>query len=474
MRIIGLNHSKSSNVLSAGLGAALAIASITSCGGGGGAAGMPDPTPTGPTAGTANIAGQLVEGAGGRITSAAGAGLSGVLVQLINTATGALAGSGTTDIQGRYEFRGVPSGKDYLLKMEFAASRDLNGDGSNDQVELSLPLNPADQATLSLLNQLGVTDSDNDGQVDAIRFENQIGDDKGHHSERDSEHRFRDGQTVVDDNSNGDFSDDSAFDDSDCDGVADDNGGSGGGNGSDDGLSENRGMGAVTRISPDRIFLGDSSWLLTSATRFLGQDNQPLTAADFTVGMNVEVEGLSDGNGGWTALKVKLEDGGGDDNGGDDNGHASTQGAITRLSVDRIFLGDSSYLLTADTVWLGNDNQPLTAADFGVGMTVEVESVSDGNGGQTAVKVKLEDAGGDDGNSGTGDELEKTGTIEALDGGVITVGGVGFKLTADTVWRIGNDEGASQSDFSVGMTVEVTGDSDGQGGWIARRVKTED
>jgi hypothetical protein len=395
--------------------AVLAATVIAGCGGGGAAVTPPDNNGGAPAPGTANISGQLVEGSGGRITSTVGDSLSGVLVQLINIATGQLAGTDVTDISGKYEFKGVPAGQQYLLKVEFQSSQDLNGDGSADQVELALALNPTDQQVLSLLQQLGATDSDNDGQLDAIRFENELSDDKGLHEEHNSEHRLRDGQTVIDDNGNGSFSDDSPFDDSNGDGVMDDNGGSGG-HGADDGVLETEVRGAVTALSVDRIFIGEVSFRLTDATRWLGRDNEQLTAAQFAVGNFVEVEGLADGNGGLTALKVKLEDGAGDDNGGNgggDNGgtheNAAT-GAITSLSADRIFIGDVSFLLTADTLWLDISGNAITPDQFSVGLTVEVEGTSDGNGGWIASKVKLEDAGagsgGDDngGNSGGGDD----------------------------------------------------------------------
>jgi hypothetical protein len=460
-----------------GLAAAIVISVSTSCGGGG-AAVIPPPGGGGPAAGTANISGQLQEGAGGKVISAVGDSLAGVLVQLINTATGKLAGTDVTDLTGKYEFKGVPSGQQYLLKVEFTSSRDLNGDGVNDQVELTLPLNPSDQATVNLLQQLGVEDTNGDGQLDAIRFENEINDDKGGITSRDSEHRFDDGQTVVDDNGNGDFGDDTPFDDSDCDGIADDSGTGGGtGGGDDSGVLENAARGAIEAITPDSLTVGGLTFALTNATKFLGLNNETLTAASFTTGALVEVEGFGAAATGWTAYKVKLEDGvagGGDDNAGIGD-ELEKFGTIEAITAQALTVGGVSFAITADTLWRSGDNLAADPAEFTVGMTVEVTGDGNGHGGWIARKVHTEDnLGGGTGGGGTGDELEKFGAIQALTGDAITVDGVSFAITPNTIWRVGNDETATQADFTAGMTVEVTGDADGHGGWTARRVKTED
>jgi hypothetical protein len=304
---------------------ALLLLSGTSCGGGGAAA--PTPNAGGPAAGKADIVGQLQQGAGSRATSAVGDGLASVLVQLINTATGDLVGVDTTDLQGRYEFKGIPAGERYLLKVEFAPNAALTAAGAGASVELTLPLNPADQQTLSLLQQLGVVDSDGDGQLDAIRFENEIEDNHGVRRHRGSEHRFGDGQTVIDDNGNGDFSDDTPFDDSNHDGIADDRGQDGPGDDhSHDGLVENEVRGAIEAISADSITVGGQTFAITDATRFRdGGVNAPREA--FAVGTLVEVEGLVNAAGLVTALKVQLEDEAGDDNGGTVGGGGADDGS---------------------------------------------------------------------------------------------------------------------------------------------------
>lgn len=347
------------------------------------------PPPNGPARGTADIRGTVTEGAGGRITAASGSAFAGQTVRLIYVADGKLAGTDTTDAQGNWEFSGVAADQSYLFKLAFAANRDLNGNGLNDQVELTLPLNPADQSTLVLTQSIGLSDTNNDGVPDAIRFENLINDDTAGIRNRNTEHRFLEGETRLDADHSGVYDSNEAYDDSNCDGIRDETGVGGGG---DSNFRQREVRGTVTAISAGSVTVSDTTYTISDATIFLGRANQSLTATSFSVDTTVKIEGFSSGSGSWIAVKLKLED----------------------------------------------------------------------------------DITGDDGGA-LGDEITKNGNIENLTVTAITVGGVSFTINANTAWRIGDDRNASPSQFGIStMRVEVTGDGDGHGGWIARRIKSEE
>ena len=118
-------------------------------------------------------------------------------------------------------------------------------------------------------------------------------------------------------------------------------------------------------------------------TEWLDGDNNPLTPADFSVGMFVKVEADPDGQGGWIAYKVKMEDQG--------EGQSHNElGNIQELTETTITVNDVVFTLSEQTEWLGLDNEPLTPADFSVGELVQVEGTV--NGEQIiADKVKKED-----------------------------------------------------------------------------------
>ncbi len=64
-----------------------------------------------------------------------------------------------------------------------------------------------------------------------------------------------------------------------------------------------------------------------------------------------------------------------------------------------------------------------------------------------------------------GDEVEFKGTVEAISGDLWTIGGVTFKVSAATMFR---------GTPAVGSFVEVTGDLQSDGSWLARAIKIED
>ena len=453
------------------LAAVTVVALSTGCGGGGSSiVPGPGPDPSGPAAGTADLSGQLLQAGDSRVTSAAGSALSGLIVALINTATGQLTGNDVTDGMGKFEFSGVPSGEQYLVKVEFESSNDLDGDGQLDQVELFFPVSLAEQSVVSLLQQIGVSDSDGDGQLDAIEVESHLTDDHGLHVMENRQHRRRGGETVEDSNGNGSFDDDPSFSDSDGDGIPDVPISGGSIDDNPTGLFELEVKGFIEAISGESITVGGRSFALTSGTTWRIEDNRSASPSSFTVGMFVEVEGIPDGSGGWIATKVKTED----DFGNDDNDslEREVRGFIEAISAESITVGGVTFTLTEGTMWRIDENLNASPSSFTVGMFVEVEGISDGQGGFVATKVKTEDDFGDGDDDGL--EREVTGSIEAISAESITVAGVTFTLTEGTMWRIEENLNASPSEFTVGMFVEVEGFSDGQGGFIATKVKTED
>ncbi len=293
---------------------------LASCGGGGGAP-LPLDNGNGVAPGTTNVNGTVLEGSDIKASSTVGDGMAGLLVSLINTSSGQLMGTDVTDSFGKYEFKGIPSGDGYLVKIEFTSTQDLDGNGSLDEIELYFPVDLADQAVMDLLQQIGVSDSDNDGQLDAVEVEFHASDDSGNSISNHRQHQRRSGKTNVD--SNNDGSVDDSFDDSDADGLPDSNSNDSSSDDNLNGLHELEIKGAIEAIDGSSITVGGTSFALTSSTTWRIGDNRNADPAEFTVGTFVEVEGMADGNGGWNASKVKTEDDGSGSEVGDDNGDDS-------------------------------------------------------------------------------------------------------------------------------------------------------
>jgi hypothetical protein len=106
--------------------------------------------------------------------------------------------------------------------------------------------------------------------------------------------------------------------------------------------------------------------------------------------------------------------------------------------------------------------------------------IEDDAGNKFEARVTLQIGDEDDGGNGEDDdeddeddEVEFTGVVEALGAGSITVDGITFVVTDETVVLDDDNNPISFADLAVGMTVEIRGDRMGDT-LVATRVKIED
>ena len=224
--------------------------------------------------------------------------------------------------------------------------------------------------------------------------------------------------------------------------------------------TETKFTGLIEDISETSITVAGTTAALDANTIWLDALKAPALPADFTVGMNVEMEAIEDGLGGWIATQVQMEDG--------------NEPLIAELTILGVIDEITETTITVDgytasfdelTEWLDDNKVAALPEDFTVGMEVELTADADGLGGWHARVVGMEDLGG-----GL-HEIDVIGTIEFLDVAMITVAGQSFNITPDTIWLDGNKNPLTIDDFSVGMAVDVAGEADGLGGWDAVDVE---
>lgn len=146
--------------------------------------------------------------------------------------------------------------------------------------------------------------------------------------------------------------------------------------------------GRVESKSADRLTVAGREVTVSGATEILGRQNQPIPLSDLAVGAFVEVEGWPQPDGSVLARRVKLEDDGEDD-GEDEATEVEFSGLIQGLSPLTI----AGRIISTDgnTRVLDDDNNPVSLSVLAVGMRVEVEGWSQGDGSVLAKKIKLED-----------------------------------------------------------------------------------
>lgn len=149
--------------------------------------------------------------------------------------------------------------------------------------------------------------------------------------------------------------------------------------------------GPIEALSASSITVLGLTFSVDAATAFLDDDNDPATAAAFSVGQRVEVKGRG-ASGAWRATRVKPDDDGYDDDGSDGTGvHVEREGPVTALDAESVTVGDIRFLTTAQTQYLDDDNRVVSRSAFAVGQRAEAEGHRRADGTVVAYKVKLDD-----------------------------------------------------------------------------------
>ena len=149
--------------------------------------------------------------------------------------------------------------------------------------------------------------------------------------------------------------------------------------------------GPVEALTADAITVLGFTFALDGATEFLDDDNNPATAAAFSVGQRVEVKGRG-AAGALRATRVKPDDDGYDDDGNGSSGeHVERESTIMALDAESITVGDVRFFTDASTQYLDDDNRPISRSAFAVGQLAEAEGHRRADGTVLAYKVKRDD-----------------------------------------------------------------------------------
>ncbi|MFN7950625.1 MAG: DUF5666 domain-containing protein [bacterium] len=440
-------------------GLALLFAAITACGGGasGGATPVPGDGGTTPPPASGGSAGARLIGSitdsGALGATARNAPASGVRIEVLD-GRGRALGAGSSDGGGAITIDGLPAGS-VSLRLTLPSSVRPLASGAPPTLTLAATL--AANGDAALVEDLGLADLNADGQPDAVVFAGYVRDANG-----ERVHRMAldpaSGRTVPDTNGDGQVNgNDAGFDDSNGDGVPDD---------SQQPVpvtSEVQARGVIEDLGTDAITVGGVTFAITGNTVWLDGTGSATVPSAFQQGDAVEVEGVRQADGGVVATRVKAED-----DGGVGQDEVELTGTVENLDSASITVRGVTFAIASDTVVTGQRNQPIGIGDLAVGDFVEIEGETR-SGTLTAVRIHVEDLGDD-----TGGEVELRGTVDAIDGGSITVGGQVFAITGSTQFRDDDGNAISAGDIQVGQRVEIEGTRDPSGNLVATKVKIED
>jgi hypothetical protein len=409
------------------------------------------------TTGT-GLDGQLVQGSN-KVTTAAGDGLTGVNVELIATGNGQVASSTVTTADGRFSFRELPNGQ-FLLKLSFRSSADLDGDGVLDLIESFIPITLSQDVIDEITAALDFDDTDADSTNDALKIDIRIrAGANGPERHFIRWHRHRHGDTQVDENGDGSVDDD--FDDEDQNGLPDD--------GSHHGGNFPQGpklRGTIEAISASSITVSGETFTITDATEFKVRGDSGGDSSQFTVGDEVQVTSFTDSDGNNVALEIKLKHGHANhDN--DDNRELTFRGTLDAISATSLTLSGLEFELGARTHFFLLGHLPAVQTQLHAGDYVQVEAQRLADGSLLVLRVEIEPVDDPDESC-----LEVVGVISALSETSVTINGLSLAVNGDTEFTLKGGAAGTAADFAVGDRIQICANLIGDQ-WVAAEFEQE-
>ncbi len=230
----------------------------------------------------------------------------------------------------------------------------------------------------------------------------------------------------------------------------------------DDGDNDLEIEGLITALSPDSLTVGGTTFRLTAATVYVGDDDQPATYGDLAVGVRVEVHGVYGADGALTATRVELED--------FDDDELEVTGLIEALSDSSLTVAARQFGVTGATVVLDDNRLPIPFSALTVGQLVEVRATVAPDGALVATHIKLEDGPGGD----ALDEIEARAALVAVTDSVAVVLGRPFVVTPATRIRTSTGAPGTLAGLPVGGLVEVRARREADGTLTALTLDAED
>lgn len=213
--------------------------------------------------------------------------------------------------------------------------------------------------------------------------------------------------------------------------------------------------------------VGNQNVVATTDTMILDDNNNPIAFADLALGQFLEIEGARLANGTIDAMKIKQEDGPGDDGGGLPGLPVEFRAELREIAGDgTLLIGDRIVRTTEATLYFGYDNEPIAAADLAVGEFLEVEGRREADGSVTARKIKKEDR--------VGLGFEFRAPLTAIDGTALLLGPARVETTTGTIYLNNDNQPITFGDLAVGQLLEVEGNRLADGTLVASKVKKED
>ncbi len=216
--------------------------------------------------------------------------------------------------------------------------------------------------------------------------------------------------------------------------------------------------GAIDSVGTDFLMVLNYTVQIDSNTQIMDYNKAALTLADLENGQRVQIKGKLIAENTILADRIKVKP--------FHQSDIELTGQITFLEPGRIQVGQSSFMLDSATVILDNNRNSMTADQLAVGMLVEIKGFMHNDGNLHALRIKVENQ--------ANDEIELTGSIEALTAGSLTVNGIEFLVDSTVMVFDLQHNLITFADLAPTDLVEVRALLQADGSYLAVRIKLED
>lgn len=217
-------------------------------------------------------------------------------------------------------------------------------------------------------------------------------------------------------------------------------------------------VGVVTNVDASTITVTGLIFQVNEQTEVLDQENNPIALGDVRIGFIVQIRADVLEQQIFLATKIKIQDFFED--------QLEVMGVIEELGQESLTVAGFEFLVTSETEVLDDDGNLIDFTELQVGLFVQIKALVRVDRTIAATRIKVEDR--------FSDEVELTGTIDALDTPFISVAGIVFEVTGETEILDNDGNPISFGDLQVGQLVQVKGVVQLDGSLLAVRIKLED
>ena len=213
--------------------------------------------------------------------------------------------------------------------------------------------------------------------------------------------------------------------------------------------------GEIESIAGNTIVVAGLTFLVGDGTTILNNDNQPITLADLSIGLIVEIRADLQPDGSLLASDIKIEDRLEDE--------VEVRALADSIGDSSIVVLEREFMVVASTEVVDNNDNPIDLSAITAGSIVEVKANLLPGGMLIAMRIEQED--------NDPFRIRVQGPIDAVGADTLNIAGMYLLVNANTEVIDQNGDVASLADLAAGQSVDADAEDQEVGLPVVTRVE---